>query len=92
MLHSVYSNNKHLSLFYWGRSSTTSHIHHIFGDLARHAVHILQMSAQIAALGEGLLTVEALEGPQPSVLPEVIPQVAAFFEHAPTTRVFAFKV
>lgn len=77
-------------------SSTSFHFehlkHHVVSGFPRNAVHVLQVSAQVATLGERLLAVLALEGSEAGMLPEVIAQIAAFLEHAATAWVFALKV
>jgi hypothetical protein len=55
-------------------------------------MHILKVSAQVATLSEGFLTVGALERSLACVLSEMVPQIAAFLEYASTVRVFALKV
>lgn len=55
-------------------------------------MHILQMSAKVATLSEGLQAEGAFEGPHTCVLPEVVPKIAAFFENTATSLVFAFEV
>ena len=40
--------------------------------LARYAMHVLQVPAQVAALGEGLLALGAAERSQARVLAEVV--------------------
>ena len=50
------------------------------------------MPAQITTLGKCFLTGLALEWSLASVLPKVIPKVAAFFEHAATAWVLALEV
>ena len=50
------------------------------------------MAAEISTLGESLLTQRAAERSLPSVLPEVIAKVAAFFEYAIAVSDLAFEV
>lgn len=50
------------------------------------------MSAEVSTLSEGFLTERTLERAKPCVLPEVVPQVATFLEHASTVRILAFEV
>ena len=50
------------------------------------------MTAEISTLGESLLAPRAAERPLPSVLPEVIAKVAAFFEYAIAASDLAFEV
>ena len=54
-------------------------------------VHIFHVSAEIAALSEGLLAPGADKGSLPRVFPEVVPQVAALFEHAIAAIQLAFE-
>ena len=62
-----------------------------FDFLARHVVHVLHMSAQVAALGEGLIALGALERPHSGVLPEVVSQVATLLEDTVTTLVLTLE-
>jgi hypothetical protein len=55
-------------------------------------MYVLQVSAQVSALGECLLTEGTFEGPLASMLPEVVSQVATLFEDTPASRVLAFEV
>ena len=50
------------------------------------------MTAEISTLGESLLAPRAAERSLPSVLPEVIAKVAAFFEYAIAASDLAFEV
>lgn len=52
---------------------------------------ILEMSAKIATLCKSFVALIAGEWPDSSVFSEVVPQIAAFFEHTITIRILAFK-
>lgn len=63
-------------------------MHALSGD----SVHILQVTAQVTALGKSFLAEGALEGTQACVLAEVIAQIAALLENAATLGVLALEV
>ena len=54
-------------------------------------VHVLQVPAQISALGKGLIAVLAGEGPLTSMFSEVISQVARLLENTSATFVHALE-
>ena len=55
-------------------------------------MHVLQVSAEVSALSEGLLAIGARERSLASVLAEMVPQIAALFERAIAARVLALEV
>lgn len=55
-------------------------------------MHVLQVAAQVAALGEGLLAEGALEGAEACMLAEVVPQVATLLEDTAAVRIPALEV
>lgn len=63
------------------------------GDaFARNPVHVFEVAAQVAALGEGLLALRAREGPLSGVLAEVVPEIAALFKNGAAAAVSALEV
>ena len=50
------------------------------------------MSTKVSALCKGLLTVWALEGSLPGMLPKVVSQITTFLEDTSTVWVFALEV
>ena len=54
-------------------------------------MHLLQVSPEVATLGEVLVAELARERSLTGVLPEVVSQVARLFKHAPTTWVHALE-
>ena len=55
-------------------------------------MHILEVSPEVPALGEGLLAEGALEGSHPCMLPEVVPKVTTLLKYTAATGVLAFEV
>lgn len=55
-------------------------------------VDVLEMATKVAALGEGLVAIVTRERPLPSMLPEVVPQVARLLEDTVAARVHTLKV
>lgn len=53
--------------------------------ISSHFVYILEMAAQVATLREFSTALRALEWLLPGVLPEMVSQVAAFFEERVAT-------
>lgn len=58
---------------------------------SRHVMDVLEMSAKISTLSEGLSTVVARERSLTSVLSEMVSEVATFLKGTITVRVLAFK-
>jgi hypothetical protein len=55
-------------------------------------VHVFEVTAQVAALGECLFTLWARERPLPGVLTEVVPEIAALFKNGAAAAVSALEV
>lgn len=55
-------------------------------------VHVLQVAAQVAALGEGFEAHGTGKGPLAGMLAEVVPQVAALLENALAASMLALEV
>ena len=62
------------------------------GCVALDFVDILEVPAEVAALGEGLVADVACEGPLARMLAEVVPQVTTLLENALAASVLAAEI